>query len=280
MQIIAKRKIWFFLSLIVLIPGLLSFMFQGLNYGIDYTGGTLLHVSFEKNVQDSDLREVLAKSGISNPQIQSADRGFIIRTVVLEQAEQNKLLGDLEEGLGKYDLLRTEKVGPVIGKELRKAAVFSLIIASIFIAAYITFRFEFKFAIAAISALLHDVFVVIGIFSMLQIEVDSAFVAAILTIIGYSINDTIVIFDRIRENIGKSKKETLEELLDNSIIQTLTRSINTVLTVLFVLIALYLFGGETTKIFALALLVGIISGAYSSIFTASPILYELKTRFK
>jgi len=183
----------------------------------------------------------------------------------------------LEKEIGKLEILRSEKVGPTIGKELRRAGILALLIAIILMVIYITFRFEFKFALAAIGALIHDILVTLSIFSIFQLEINSSFIAAILTIFGYSINDTIVIFDRIRENLKKAKKEELIPLVNKSIKETLARSINTVVTTLFVLLALYFFGGETTKIFVLAMLIGITSGAYSSIFTASPLWVEFRT---
>jgi preprotein translocase subunit SecF len=183
-------------------------------------------------------------------------------------------------------VLRVEKVGAVIGSELTRQAALALLISWALMIVYITYRFEFKFAVSGIAALLHDILIVMGVFSLLHKEVDASFVAAILTIVGYSINDTIVIFDRIRENLKTYKKsDGLEELVNRSIWQTMTRSIYTVLTVVFATGALYLFGGETTKNFTLALLIGFASGAYSSIFNASQIwvtwrLYDEKRRIE
>ncbi len=280
MNFIGKRKLWYALSLTVIMAGLISLLVQGFNFGIDFTGGSLIHLKFlEKQVETQQLRSALADFKLEGSYIQeSSDGGFIIKTVELDQAKQDEVLKGVESKLGKYELLRSEKVGPVVGRELRINGLLALGIASVLMVIYITVRFEFKFAIAAILALLHDVAVTVGIFSIFQVEVDSAFIAAILTIIGYSINDTIVIFDRIRENLKNRRKETLEEIINNSITQTLSRSINTVLTVIFVLVALLILGGETTKVFSLAMLVGIISGAYSSIFVASPLWFEFRTK--
>jgi preprotein translocase subunit SecF len=181
-------------------------------------------------------------------------------------------MGDIQKKLGNFDVLRVEKVGAIIGSELTRQAMLALVISWLLMIAYITYRCEFKFAVSGILALIHDIIVVVGLFSLLRKEIDASFVAAILTIVGYSINDTIVIFDRIRENLKTRKKtETMQELVNHSIWQTMTRSIYTVMTVLFCTAALYFFGGETTKNFALALLIGFTSGAYSSIFNASPI---------
>ncbi|MFZ5943322.1 MAG: protein translocase subunit SecF [Bacillota bacterium] len=277
MDFVGKRKIWYILSLLIIVPGLFSLALQGLNLGIDFAGGNLVQVSFDKEVAIKELRDALNAVGLQDSGIQASDDNtFIIKTKVMEQAEQDQMIAALVKEVGKTEILRSEKVGPTIGKELRNAGLKALVIAIFLMVVYITFRFEFKFAIAAIIALLHDILVTLGVFSLLQIEVDSYFIAAVLTIFGYSINDTIVIFDRIRENMKKSRKVDLAELVNSSIMQTLTRSINTVLTVIFVLLALYFLGGQTTKIFVLALLIGITSGAYSSIFTASPIWLDLR----
>lgn len=281
MDFIGKRKIWYVFSILLLAASILSLFVQGLNFGIDFTGGSLIQVDFEQNVALDDVRKELAKYGLEKSSIQeSTGDVFTIRTVELEQDKQEEVLKGLEEKVGKYELLRTEKVGPVIGGELRNMALLALVVAALLQILYITWRFEFRMAISAILALMHDSLITTGFFSILQLEVDSAYVAAILTIIGYSINDTIVVFDRIRENLKGRRKETLAELVNNGIKSTLTRSINTVLTTLVVLVALLLLGGETTKNFSLALLVGISIGAYSSIFVASNIWYDIRGEFK
>jgi len=291
LNIIGRRKFWFALSLLVIIPGIISIIFRWvtvgspLNLGIDFTGGTITAVEFNKDITVPQVRDALKeitvdKTTLDKSIIQlSGNRTAIIRTLVLDDQKQAEVLTKLSEKIGPYDKskLRVDKVGPVIGKELTQKAIMALAVASILMVIYISFRFEIKFGIAAVIALLHDVFVVLGIFSIFWWEVDSAFVAAVLTIIGYSINDTIVIFDRIRENLKKRKKgQDLETLVNNSILQTMTRSINTVLTVVFVLVALLLFGGSTIKFFTLAMLIGVISGAYSSIFNASPLWFVFK----
>ncbi len=278
-EIIGKRYLWFLLSALVIVPGLISIVTQGFNLGIDFTGGTLLDLKFSRAVTVAEVREVLKDSHLEGSTIQLAltDRtdaanNVFIRTHVLDENERRAVLGGLEKKLGAFEILRIEKVGAIMGSELTRQAILAVAAASVLMILYITYRFEFKFAISGIIALLHDVLVVLGIFSLLHLEVDAAFVAAILTIVGYSINDTIVIFDRIRENMKVHRKtESMRELVNRSIWQTMTRSIYTVLTVLFATVALYLFGGETTKNFSLALIIGITSGAYSSIFTASPI---------
>ncbi|KJS17362.1 MAG: preprotein translocase subunit SecF [Peptococcaceae bacterium BRH_c4b] len=276
---IKLRKIWYIISIAVIIPGIISLFMQGLNLGIDFTGGTIMEVRFDKAMEAQDVRKAVDSVGLEGSKSiqQSGDRNYLIRTRALDQEESDKLFKGMQDKLGKATLLRTDLVGPVMGKELAYKALLALFIASVLMVIYITIRFEFKQGIAAIIALLHDTLLVTGIFSLLQIEVDTAFVAAILTIIGYSINDTIVIFDRIRENLRMRKKgESLEELVNRSIWQTLARSINTVLTVMFVLLAMYFLGGSTIKTFMLAMLIGVASGAYSSIFNASPLWVDLK----
>lgn len=282
MNIVGLRKLWFGISLALIIPGLILFMLNGLNLGIDFTGGSIMDIKFKQAVTDKELRSTLAAFDLESSVIQmSGDKSALIRTKVLDENKHDQVVKALEEKGAITPLERDEKVGPVIGKELTRNALLALAIASVLMIFYITWRFEFKFAIAAIIALLHDVLVVVGAFAIFRWEVDSAFVAAILTIIGYSINDTIVIFDRIRENLKKKERgETLEQMVNKSVLQTMTRSINTVLTVIFVLVALLLFGGATTQTFVLAMLIGVISGCYSSIFNASPLWLEFKLREK
>ncbi|MFZ5631368.1 MAG: protein translocase subunit SecF [Bacillota bacterium] len=275
---VKHRKIFYALSILVILPGLISLFVQGLNLGIDFTSGSILEVRFDQAVPVEKVREIVKNQGLDAGRIQqSGDRDFLIRTSKITQEESRKLMDAFNGSIGKADLLRNEYVDPIISTELFWKALGALAIASVLMVIYITIRFEFKQGIAAIIALLHDTLIVIGVFSLFRIEVDSAFIAAILTIIGYSINDTIVIFDRIRENLRMRKKgQSIEDLVNLSIWQTLARSINTVLTVMFVLLALFFLGGATIKTFVLAMLIGVASGAYSSIFNASPIWVDLK----
>ena len=280
MDYIGKRKIWYTISLLILIPGILSLFIQGLNKGIDFTGGSLLEIRFEKPVSTDSVRQVIAGFGLPNAIVQDAgDNQFLIRTPELNEEQNSKLLSDFQEKIGKTQILRNEKVGGVIGKELTRNAVLAIIISAVLMVIYITVRFQFYFGLAAILALLHDALVVLGIFSLFQIEIDSTFVAALLTLLGYSINDTIVVFDRIRENLNMKKKEALAPLVNKSISQVLVRSINTVLTVILALVALLIFGGETTKVFAFTLLIGTVLGTASSIFVASPLWVDLSRFF-
>ena len=202
----------------------------------------------------------------------------MIRTVDLEEQDRKEVMSALSDKLGDYQVLREEKVGATMGTELIMNAIYATIISWILIIAYVSYRFELKFGIAAVLGLIHNVLIVLGAFALTQRQVDSSFIAALLTIIGYSINDTIVIFDRIRENLKLHfrKNGDIVELVNVSIFQTMTRSIYTVCTVLFATFSLYFFGGDTTKDFAFAMLIGFFCGAYTSIFIASPLWVTFK----
>ncbi|HJG08126.1 MAG TPA: protein translocase subunit SecF, partial [Megamonas hypermegale] len=205
-------------------------------------------------------------------------QNVMIRTVDLEEQDRKEVMSALSDKLGDYQVLREEKVGATMGTELIMNAIYATIISWILIIAYVSYRFEFKFGIAAVLGLIHNVLIVLGAFALTQRQVDSSFIAALLTIIGYSINDTIVIFDRIRENLKLHfrKNGDIVELVNVSIFQTMTRSIYTVCTVLFATFSLYFFGGDTTKDFAFAMLIGFFCGAYTSIFIASPLWVTFK----
>ncbi len=279
---VGKRKIFYILSILILVIGLGSLAIQGLNLGIDFTGGTSFQVSFEKNDVDvADVREVLSEKGHGKDQIQKlSDGSYQIKTKFMNQAEQEEYIKILSDQLGKTSVDRTSAVGPTMGKEILQKGLIALFVAMLLMIAYITVRFELRFAISGILALFHDVFIVLSFFSIFQWEVNSSFVAAILTIFGYSINDTIVIFDRIRENLGRVKREDLAATVNKSINATLRRSIFTSVSTLLPLLAVFLFGGETTRYFVLAIIIGILSGTYSSILNASPIWYDISMRTK
>ncbi len=282
---IVKRRFWWFaISLVFLIPGIISLFLQGLNLGIDFTGGTMLDLTFNKAVTQTAVSDTMKSVGLEGSvQLSNGDTGALIRTVALEEEQRNNLLSALQQKVGDFDKssLKEDKVGAAIGKELAQNALWALLIACGLMIAYITVRFQFVFAISGILALLHDVLLTVGIFSLFQWQIDSSFIAAILTIFGYSINDTVIIFDRIRENQARLKRgDSYEDMVDKSVWQTMRRSINTVITVLIALLSVYILGGESTKIFALAMLIGVSSGAYSSIFIASQILVEIKNRLK
>lgn len=284
---IIAHKNWFFsFSLLMILVSLASLAIQGLNLGIDFTGGTLIDLKFAKPVSVAQVRDVLKDFSLENSVVQlaatektDAAPNVLIRTHVLNEAERKDVLAGFTDKLGQYQVQRIEKVGATIGTELAREAIIALLLSWLMMIAYISYRFEFRFGVAGILSLVHDVVIVLGIFSILQKEIDASFVAALLTIVGYSINDTIVIFDRIRENLRTMKKgDTLTDMVDRSIWQTMTRSIYTVLTVLFATGSLYFLGGETTKNFSLALLIGFVAGTYSSIFNASPVWVLWKQR--
>lgn len=278
---VKRRKYWYIISLLIIIPGIISLMFRGLNLGIDFTGGSLIELQFEKVVTVQEVRTVLADHGLEQSVVQlSGENQVLLRTGVITEEQSQAMVAGLKDGLGSLTVLRNDAVGPIIGRELAERAILALVIASAAMVVYITWRFEFKQGLAAVAALLHDALVTLSLFSIFWLQVDSAFVAAILTILGYSINATIVIFDRVRENIkGAKKTEPLESIVDRSLWQTLARSINTSVTVLLMLLALYFIGGATLKTFVLALIIGVTSGTYSSIFISSQLWLDLKERW-
>lgn len=287
-DIAGHRKIWFLLSLMLIIPGFICMGVRGFNFGIDFTGGTIIDLRFEQPVTLGDVRSSLAKYDLDGSTIQlvGAETGIessenvMIRTIDLEESQRKEVMASLSQDVGSYTVLREEKVGATIGGELITNAVLALVISWGLIILYVAYRFEWRFGVSAVLALIHDIIIVLAVFSFTQRQIDSSFIAALLTIVGYSINDTIVIFDRIRENLKLHFRRggDVNELVNTSVYQTLTRSLYTVFTVLFTTFALYWFGGETTKDFAFALLVGFASGCYSSIFIASQLWIELKNR--
>ena len=281
MDFVGKRKICYVLSLIVIIAGIVSMFIQGLNLGIDFAGGTVIQASFNEEVEISDVREAINGLNIGTNRIQELDDGsFQIKTSYMDQDAQDEFVGQLDEALGGCTLLRSEAVGASVGSELLKSGLIALFVAIVLMIGYITWRFEWRFALAGIVALFHDVLVTLAVFSIFQLEVESYFVAAILTIFGYSINNTIVIFDRIRENVVRVKKDALAGVVNQSIKQSLTRTINTSVTTLILLFALVLFGGQTTRIFVLAMIIGIVAGTYSSIFVAPSLWHDLRMKSK
>lgn len=283
------KKLYIFFSLVIIIPGLFYLITSGLKLGIDFTGGGLLEYQFSnpeatQTAQVKSAEEIktnLEKHGVVTP---TGNKTFLLRTKPMEQSELNQLKLQIASESGQFIVRREENVGPIIGKELEQKALIALLISTGAIVAYITWAFRkvpkpassFRFGVATVASLLHDVLVVVGVFAILghfwHIEIDSLFVTALLTIIGFSVHDTIVVFDRIRENLPKYMSHNFEYVADVSIAQTLARSLNTSFTVVFVMLALLLFGGETIRWFVVALLVGIISGTYSSIFNATAIL--------
>ncbi len=280
-NIIEKRKIWYVVSVVILLAGMVSMLVQGLNLGIDFVGGNKITVQFEQQVDIADLRTALNENDLEGSKIQELDNGaFVLKTSEMDQTKQDMVLADLNSRFGSMEIVESNLVGPSVGEELKKNAVIALALAVILMIAYISYRFELHFAIAGVIALFHDIFIVVAIFSILQLEVDSTFIAALLTIFGYSINDKIVVFDRIRENMGRVKKDQLSGIVNMSIGQSFTRSMNTSISTLILLLAMLFFGGETTRIFVLAMSLGVIVGTYSSLCIASPIWYEIKMHLK
>lgn len=285
MKILNYYKYLFALSGIILLFGVGSLTLFGLKLGIDFTGGSLIEVRFKKPFEVNKVRDVLVSTGVSKSSLQTSDNnGLIIKTENLEKNTHDKIITDLKSKIGDLEEKRFDTFGPVVGQELKQRSFYQLALVSLGIILYIAYAFRriqkpvtsWQFGLAAIIALLHDLLVVLGVFSLLGhfkgVEVDTLFVTAVLTVLGFSIHDTIVVFDRIRENFKIYASESIEFIINHSISQTLVRSLNTSLTVLFVLLALLLFGGESIKYFVLALFIGIITGTYSSIFVASPIL--------
>lgn len=285
-SIVKNYKIFFSITIIFLLIGFGSIVTRGFNLGIDFTGGSIVDLTFENPVNVAQVRDVLKEHDMGNSiiQLENSDgkteaNSVLIRTGVVEDTELRATMNDLQSKLGNYQIQRVEQVGATIGSELLQQAAMAIVLSWVLMIAYITFRFEFKFAIAAIIALIIDVLVVLSYFSLFQMEMDSSFVAALLTVVGYSVNGTIVIFDRIRENLKIHRRsESLGEMVDNSIWQCMTRTIYTVATSLFAIVSIFLFGGETIHNFSFAMLVGFASGAYTSIFLAGPMWRFLKNK--
>lgn len=285
-SIVKNYKIFFSITIIFLLIGFGSIVTRGFNLGIDFTGGSIVDLTFENPVNVAQVRDVLKEHDMGNSiiQLENSDgkteaNSVLIRTGVVEDTELRATMNDLQSKLGNYQIQRVEQVGATIGSELVQQAAMAIVLSWVLMIAYITFRFEFKFAIAAIIALIIDVLVVLSYFSLFQMEMVSSFVAALLTVVGYSVNGTIVIFDRIRENLKIHRRsESLGEMVDNSIWQCMTRTIYTVATSLFAIVSIFLFGGETIHNFSFAMLVGFASGAYTSIFLAGPMWMFLKNK--
>jgi preprotein translocase subunit SecF len=281
LNVIGKTKLWFTFSAILIAVGIFALISNGLvkgkvmNFGIDFTGGTILNLRFDSVVSLNDIRDILTKYGRGNSVIQRTEgRDIIINTDPLTTDERGQILNDIKAKFPAVELLEADTIGPIVGSELRKQAFWALVLATAGILIYVAFRFEFKYSVAAVLALFHDAIITTGIIALLWRPIDTPFIAAILTILGYSINDTIVIFDRIRENLLKPgySKKPLPDVINESVNQTMARSINTILTVLFMNLALLVYGGATIKDFALTLLIGFSFGGYSSIFIASPLV--------
>jgi preprotein translocase subunit SecF len=296
LNVIKQRSLWWTVSATIILAGIISMVISTatlrspLRLGLDFVGGTRLQVELDcskpgncdKPIDISAVREVMDAQGLANSSIQilgEKQQAVTIRTKTLDESKRTKLLTSLSEKIGAFDpkSLQIDTVGPTLGKQLFASGMLAIILSFAGILIYLTFRFQFDYAFFAFVALFHDVFITVGIFSILglvppYIEIDSLFVVAILTIIGFSVNDTVVIYDRVREVIKEHPNMHIDRVVDDAVNQTLTRSINTTLTVLLTLFAIFLFGGETLKYFALCLIIGFTAGAYSSIFIASSLL--------
>jgi len=301
LDFVGKRKWYFLFSALVILVGIVSLITFGLKGGIEFTSGSTMTVDFEQTVEQADLRSEMANLGHDDAIIQRTGEGdFIIRTKELEPevrdpetgevitpAERDTIEEALEQRFGTLTVLDFYSVSPIVATEIGRNAAIAVIVAAVGILLYITWAFRrlvrpLRFGVCAILALIHDVLVLLGIFALLGgimgIEIDAMFITGALTVIGYSVHDTIVVFDRIRENMTKRPGQNLEETINNSILETLGRSLNTSLTALFVLLALFLFGGATIQNFILVLIIGIITGTYSSVCIASQLLIVWQNR--
>jgi len=288
-NIIQRRYVYFTLSAIIIIPGLIAMIISTIQFGtplklsIDFTGGALQELRFEQPILPGEVRQVFVDQGYGDTTVQTTGDGntALIRSKFLDNEAKVQLQDTLRDTIGPFEELRFEAVGPTIGSEVTQAAAIAVLAASVVILFFIWWAFRnvphsFRYGVCAISAMVHDVLVVCGLFSIAGLvlgwEVDALFLTALLTVIGFSVQDTIVVFDRIRENIPKRRHEDYETIVNRSLLETVHRSLATQLNAIFVLIAILLFGGATIKQFVAVLLVGLLSGTYSSIFNAVPLL--------
>lgn len=280
LSFIKYRKIFYLISIAIILLGIGVGLIRGFNFGIDFTGGTMFQIDMGKEVAVKEINEVLKANNIDADVVHAGqgNREVIIKTVTaMDNDARNELLAQIDEkfGLTEEDTLSIDQFGPSVGEMLKKNAVKAVILAGLGMLIYIIIRFEWKFGVAAITAVIHDVLIMISFYGLFHITINNPFIAAVLTLVGYSINDTIVVFDRIRENLKIMKKNQLEELIDKSINQTLIRSLMTSCTTILAIIPLFILGGQTIREFTLPLMIGIVAGAGSSIFIASPIYYQL-----
>jgi len=269
------RKIWFAVSIACILISAAFLLTKGLNLSVDFTGGLVLQVKFDSAVDVADIRKSLSNIGQGQAIIQSYDKNdVLIRFQAQDEGVRRTVLETLRKDFGGLTVLKIDKVGPVVGKELRIQAVISLALALLGILLYMAFRFKFRFGVAAVLSLLHDAIIMLGVYSFTGKEVSVSFIAAVLTVVGYSLNDSIVVLDRVRENWRLLGKCGIIQLVDDSVNQTLARTVNTSLTTLLPVIAMCVFGGEVISNFAFAFLVGIAVGTYSSIYIASSVVAE------
>jgi preprotein translocase SecF subunit len=294
---IGARKIAAALSILAIIASIFLFSTRGLNYGIDFTGGTVIEIDTGSEPNFEQIRDELTElgfpgasiQGIQPPEGNPSDHRFVRIGLQLQdetgdagqsaqQVALDAAVDGLKEEIGEFTILKTDVVGSQVSGELRRKGILSVVLALMMVLAYIWFRFEWQFGLGAVIALFHDVILTIGVFSLTQIEFNLTIIAAILTIVGYSLNDTVIVYDRIRENLRKYKKMPLPEVLNLSINDTLSRTILTSVTTLLALLSLYILGGAALKGFSFAMIWGVLVGTYSSIFVASPLLLALKLR--
>ncbi|MCL7972500.1 MAG: protein translocase subunit SecF [marine benthic group bacterium] len=280
---LSLRRRAYVLSAAMLLAGIISLVLAGgPRYGVDFTGGTLLQIEFMEETTVSDLRAVLSTGGLENAQIQQFgdSNEFLVRTQDFEGIVET-VSGLLNETYGSDGYsMSTDAVGPKVGSELQRKALIAILMSFGLTLVYLAFRFEWRFGFAAIVATFHDITITFGFISLSGIEITLATVAAILTILGYSLNDTIVVFDRIRENLKKRRKDDYKDIVNASINETLPRTVLTSGTTLATLLALFILGGSVVRPFALVLILGVLIGTYSSIFVASPVLLEIEERSK
>lgn len=287
LDIIGKRNWYFLFSFLIIIPGIVALFMWGLRLSIDFTGGSRMTLLFPKTVNEQTVdkvKQTFTKEDIEVVTVQSAQNRMIVRTKPLNEKQNAEVLATLNKSVGLVKQEEFETIGPVIGQEITTNAIKAIVVASLLIILYIAWSFRgvrkpassWRFGVCAIAALVHDVLLLIGLFAILghffHVEVDSLFVTAVLTVIGFSVHDTIVVFDRIRENLRRTVDAPFGQVVNDSILQTLVRSLNTSFTTLLVLFTLLLFGGESIRWFILALFIGILSGTYSSIFNAAQLL--------
>ncbi|MBC8478656.1 MAG: protein translocase subunit SecF [Candidatus Delongbacteria bacterium] len=288
-RIIQQRRTGYIISAVVILLGIGSLILHGgPRYAIDFTGGTEIMVSFQEHIPEGEVRNALVPLNLTSIEVKAIigqdGKEHIAMKLSAEESMgdiSSQVLTQLQESFSDnpYEVLSVDKVGPKIGNELKAAALWAILIAMFFIILYLTIRFEFKFAVGAIVALAHDVLITLGIFSLMNYEISLAIIGAFLTIIGYSLNDTIVVYDRIRENIKKLKNTVAyDEVINRSINESLSRTIVTSMTTLFVTLILLLIGGDVIHNFAFALTVGVLVGTYSSVFIASPVVLEWQMR--
>ena len=269
------RKMLIGISLVCILASFGLLMTKGLNLGVDFTGGLVLQVKFEKPVDIAEVRSALSKIDQGNATIQAFDAtDVLLRFQAQDDQVRKDVLDVLKTDVGNYKVLRIDKIGPVVGSELRAQATYALLLALAGILIYMAFRFRFRFGASAVISLIHDVILMLGVYSLTGKEVSVTFIVLFLTVAGYSLNDSIVVLDRIRENWGQVRGKGIVELVNTSINQTLSRTINTSVTTLLPVISMYLFGGEVISNFAFAFLIGIGVGTYSSIYIASSMLVE------